>query len=288
MADNKKKGIYLYCITADCPSLTDLDCRYVMGSVPFAIRYKRLHVVASEIILENFAGHITKHELDLEWLERESRAHNNLLLALMEDMEILPISFGTVVADRNAAQRLLGKNYHLFKEVIHRLSGFREWNLQVTIDEEKLDVQIEKEYDEARKLRKKIDSSTAAMAHMFKKQLDFLRKKHRQGLIDKIGERLQECLHSLPEEEKMSERRGLTAGSRGKREQVVVERLYLVAEERREEFIASLEMLDGEIGEAFQVQLIGPWPVYNFVPETAAVGEEVGQEGSSGEKREQG
>jgi hypothetical protein len=152
-------------------------------------------------------------------------AHERVVERLMEDRAVLPMRFGSTVADEQALRTLLREDEPRFAEMLGRVSGHIELAVRA------------------------FEAEPAAVAAEATTGRDYLLGKLRD---DQRSEALHEPLAALASASERRPGRELLRGA------------YLVARESVPRFRAAVERLQEEHPE-LTVVCTGPWPPYSFV-----------------------
>lgn len=255
-------GIYLYCI-----SDSKLELNKIADKDPsfFWINYNNLNVLAKEVSLTEFEGHISEDDVDFEWLKQKTKNHEAILEKIMEEINILPASFGTVLKEVKDCKRLLKNNYEIFRDSLNKIEDKKEWKLKITVDIDILEEKIYSDNKEVKNLEEKIKKKSSGTAYMLKKKLNNLIEEKKKEHLSRITNDVEKEIEDIIEDSVTSEESKLKK-NKEKRE-VIFNRNYLISQKKEEKFIELLENIDEKYrNKGFEMKLIGPWPVYSFVP----------------------
>ncbi len=111
-------GIYLYAIipTGD-EIIFDVAGAGSDNDEVYTIPHSGLAVVVSASLLSDYRG------LKQDQAARYLVAHQRVVEAVMQDFSLLPVKFGTVLADEAQVRRLLAQGEALFRSALERFSG---------------------------------------------------------------------------------------------------------------------------------------------------------------------
>jgi len=177
------------------------------------------------------------------------RGHDAVLRAAADPGPVLPLRFGTVVANEDGARRLLREHAEAARAQLDRIDGTREWGVrllrrltgepQLTGPTPRRAGMSGTEYLSARR---------EALAAHDRAEQDTARSAAR--LEEVLAPHVTDVL-----------RRGGSPGS-----SLLLDVAYLVPRDREAGFTAAVEALGEELhGDGLDVELTGPWPPYSFV-----------------------
>lgn len=116
------KGRYLYAAVAgDQPR--SYGCVGINGGDVYTISYRDVGVVVSDVPNSKIRPE-----------RRHFAAHQGVLRKVMEDGDLLPMSFGIISSSSKEVQRILAKNRKAISNQLERVSGKVEMGLKVTWD----------------------------------------------------------------------------------------------------------------------------------------------------------
>jgi hypothetical protein len=240
-------GWYLYGIApagAAAPDAAAVDPQHEVVTVAAG----GLAAIASRVSLDDFDESTLSERLgDAEWLEQKIRAHEQVLEAVLAGSAVVPCRFCTVYRDGDDLRGFLTAHSDELGEALARLEGRVELGVKAYVqrprDLEAAQAESGRAYLEARRQeqhrREELATSRA------------------QG-----GGELHDRLLSVAEDGVV-----LALQSRevsGRDEEMFFNGAYLVADQNRFEQV--LMAVAGEQDE-LQLELTGPWPPYNFVPD---------------------
>ncbi|MGY1741438.1 MULTISPECIES: GvpL/GvpF family gas vesicle protein [unclassified Blastococcus] len=172
------------------------------------------------------------------------RGHDAVLTAAAAAGPVLPLRFGTVVPDEDAARRLLRTHGASAREQLDRIGDAREWGVRLV---------------------RTLAEPAPAAAGGEVSGTEFLAQRRRAlteaeeagAVAERASRRVEEALAPLT---RASLRRGGSPGS-----SLLLDLAYLVEPGREAEVTAALERLAAEeAAHGLGVELTGPWPPYSF------------------------
>ena len=241
---------YVYGVGEKAPSLSKL------GGVEL-ICSGALTAVAREVLLDEFGEEVLPERLnDREWLERNARAHEDVLQAMAAVTAVVPLRFGTIYQDREHVERMLHERSEELHETLERVRGHVELGVKVWVDLSALE-HVLGTTDE-----KPTPGGGAGAAYLQRRRLEQERSREVKArcleLADETHSRLVSV--SVAAVANRPQPRELT----GRSEAMVLNGAYLVREgdERLPNEVARLASEHASLGVEYEVT--GPWPPHNF------------------------
>ncbi|MGW8973005.1 GvpL/GvpF family gas vesicle protein [Streptomyces platensis] len=184
---------------------------------------------------------------------RDLGAHQAVQERLMSDGTVLPLQFGFTTTDDEAVRAVLKERADEFAERLEALEGCVEYHLKAAQDEDALLRQILTESDQARQLNEQIRSGNAApelplaLGEMVSQEVQARQEQLAAGVLD--------ALRGFAREESLSPPTGNDFLSVS----------FLVEQDNEKSFLGAQRDLAKELGEDFDLRLLGPLPAYSFV-----------------------
>lgn len=274
-------GLYLYCIREKTDSsffTKGIDDRNV-----FTLSYKDIEAVVSEVSLDQFGTKEIqeKAQEDLGWIKGRAQIHEQVIEKAMafrsspfplgesplenKGLKVaIPMKFGAIFKTREKLEQVLKKRYIQFKENLKNLRKKQEWAVKIYLERNIFQDWIKKSSSAAREKEQEIASLPEGVAYFMQKQIDEAADKEADKALKKYIEIFFEELKKYTH-----------AGTRGKilaKEltekswPMVLNAIFLVSEERLEDFVKKIDKLSREYkNKGFNFEYSGPWPTYNFV-----------------------
>lgn len=119
---------YVYGVAEDDPALERLPGVEL-------IRQGTLAAIVREVPLEEYGEAVLPERLnDREWLERNARAHEDVLQGAATVTTVVPLRFGTIYRSREHVGEMLGERAGELTETIERVRGHVELGVKAWID----------------------------------------------------------------------------------------------------------------------------------------------------------
>lgn len=242
-------GLYAFAITPAHPVDLVRGVAGIDGEAPlFIIQGDDLGLVVSRMRLDLMDDVCEDDLSETGALATLARRHDEVIRSVFEHGPVLPLRFGTVVADEDAARRLLEDHATAARERLAHLDTHREWGVRLSRDAAAVD-----QDDDDRAARREM-TGTSYLAS------------RREALQRSQGEERQAAALTARVEQALSEhavdvaRRGGGPGSG-----LLADLAYLVPDVAEDAFVDAAEGLRGEAAaDRLVLELTGPWPPYSF------------------------
>jgi hypothetical protein len=261
-------GWYLYGVAAADEASAPLPARLADGAVQEVelVAEGPLVGLASRVSLAEFEEHTLPERLsDAIWLEQKIRVHEHVLERVLENASVVPCRFCTVYRDELELRRFLSERRDTLQAALDRVRGKVEVGVKAFIDRDRFAAGRAKQNDDIRQLESEVATAEGGRAYLERRRLEQLVASELERFRGEVAERIHGRLlpaaedgHALP----------LQAPEiSGRSEEMIFNGAYLVTANRGgfEEALASLahDIRDDGV----DLELTGPWPAYNFVPE---------------------
>jgi len=240
-------GWYLYGVVpagGEGPAAPAVDPSYEV----VAIECGGVTGIASRVSLDEFDESTLPERLaDAAWLERTIRAHEQVLEGALARTAVVPCRFCTVYRDEDHLRSFLAAHSNALAEALERLGGRVELGVKAFTAPE--------------------PRSTAGQAESGRAYLEARREEQRRreelaASRSRTAAELHGRLSSAAEDGVVLDLQSREAS--GRDEEMLFNGAYLVLE--RDRFERALDAIARERAD-LQLELTGPWPAYNFVPE---------------------
>jgi hypothetical protein len=177
---------------------------------------------------------------------------------------LVPMQFCTIYQSESRVQEMLAEHYDDFVEALSRLEGKQEWGVKAYCDGEALAKKVGETSDKVKELKVEMEQKSSGAAYFLKKKVDEAIAEEVERVSDEQAQHSHDRLSSHAEEAVINPLQ--SKEFTGRKEAMVLNGAYLVAEEQLAAFRAELESLIEEHGDlGFMYEMTGPWPPYNFV-----------------------
>jgi hypothetical protein len=248
------RGTYLYAVTReeDRPGPAALEgVAGVAGAPVRTVAHAGLVAYVSTVPLEEFGEEPLRRSLeDLDWVGATARAHHSVVEAVAEAAATAPVRLVTVYSGDDQVRDMLDRRYEDFTAILSQVAGRREWGVKAYAAPPAAEREQDRgepattrpgtEYLRRRKasLRTRDDAWRDAAARA-------------ERIHAALGDVAVASTRHRPQDPQLS----------GRDDVMLLNGAYLVGEDRREEFTATLDALR-EPG--VEIELTGPWAPYSF------------------------
>jgi len=185
-----------------------------------------------------------------------ARRHDEVVRNVFDHGPVLPLRFGTVVADEDGAHQLLEQHAGAARQRLAHLDTHREWGVRLTREAPGPDADTTED-EQAERAQMSGTSYLAARREAL--QRGQRAEQETAALVQQVEEALSEYAVDLAH-------RGGGPGSGA-----LADLAYLVPQPRQEAFLDAVERLGREVAdERLLLDLTGPWPPYSFATLDAA------------------
>jgi hypothetical protein len=244
-------GWYVYGVAADDPALQRLDGVELIRRGPLA-------AVAREVPLDEYGEGVLPERLnDREWLERNARAHENVLQSAAAVTTVVPLRFGTIYRGREHVEQMLEERGDELRATIERVRGHVELGVKVWIDQAVLGQTLDPAEQPL--------EGGAGMAYLQQRSREQERSREVTARCIELAEEAHGRLAAVAVAavSNRPQPRELT----GRSESMVLNGAYLVpdGDERLRGEVDRLAAEHAVLG--VEYELTGPWPPHNFAGE---------------------
>jgi hypothetical protein len=233
------------------------------------------HIAANDLVAlvsrvpaaEFEAEPLTRNLNNLDWLERVARAHEAVLDAVLVQSTIVPLRMCTLFESEGGVRAMLERRRESLNEALGVLDGRLEWSVKVLVDRDRLMDAVQPQSE---------DASDAEASRLGDGGAYLRRRRDERGAREaasrvaadtaqQVHARLQDW--AIDARTRPPQNRELS----GHEGEMVLNAAYLIERERAEalrEIVAELQ--EHHRGLGVRIELSGPWPPYNFVPDADA------------------
>jgi hypothetical protein len=242
------EGIYVYCII-ESPEPRVFGKLGIggRGDDVYTVHHKELAAVVSRtplMVYDPTRENALTHE------------HVNEIVMIDNGFTPVPMSFGTLFKTEGDIIEFLKDTYDALRDVLKKMRDKLEFGLKVNWDRESVLADVEKEYEEIRRLKEQIEGDQATSTYFARMQLGRLVE---LALAQKSESFVREIYDEL-REAAIAARSNKVIGDR-----MIMNGAFLVERDKSDMFDKKVQ----EIGRRYEGRLkftyTGPWPPYNFV-----------------------
>lgn len=246
-----RTALCAYAITTDLSGTPELS----LEVEPRLVVYRAVALVVAEVDVDRFAGLGAEPAQDGR-LAKLAREHDAVVRAVFRRAPVLPLRFGTVITDSDAALLLLRARHEEARVWLDRVRDRREWGVRARCS--------------------RLDDTTAPgevdLAQVSGTQYLALRRQQLTGVENARRGRIT-AIRTLHGE---LSRLAADSTSRDHPGDLLLDAAYLVDTAAEANFHAEVRRLSDELGpRGVSVEVTGPWPPYSFTQVEFAVAEVV-------------
>jgi len=244
-------GVYVYCIAEGEPFAAPVGlhpCRAV-----YSLVCEDLLGVVSRVPLEEFGEEALRARLeDACWLEREVRAHEQVIEEVMEGRTVLPMKFCTIFHTEGKVQAFLRSNEDEFRRALARVRGREEWELRMY---QELPTTVDAHAS-------KPSVGVSGRAYLMRKREAQLAAQEAAAEAHRQAQRTIEMLRGCAEEIQL---KPVVPGHSPGARRLLLDAVCLLAKAQVLVLRRQFQGLGSELADrGMSFQLIGPWPPYHF------------------------
>ncbi len=257
-------GIYLFCLTPENP-LPEVSGTGIDGEHPlFAETIGNITAIFSEVDLDDFLGPEGRAHLeDLAWIGPRALRHEEVIMAVMEQVPVLPVRFGTVFSSLEALKEPLRRHQDTWSSFFRDTAGKKEWSIRAYVDRVQARSQIMAERLAAEKGQ--LESLSPGKRYFLEQKIKGAVEREVTSWLKGLGEDIQSIIQEVSLS--FSERRLLSREVTGLDSEMFFHGAFLLPDR-------SVDALRGRTDEwnrqheahGLRLELSGPWPPYHFAP----------------------
>jgi hypothetical protein len=231
-----------------------------------------LAVIVSRVPRSEFGSAALQRNLnDMAWLERTAREHETVLDAALLAATIVPLRMCTVYENEENVRRMLARENGTLGEALGFLDGRLEWSVKVLVASDSLMELARTELEPDDEPSAATERRGEGGAYMLRRRRERLLRERAQSIAADVAEQVHARLQDWaidavtrpPQNPELSGHQG----------EMLLNAAYLVERDRTDELTRLVDELEAhhrELGIA--IELTGPWPPYNFVPDAPGRG----------------
>ena len=174
------------------------------------------------------------------------------------------MKFGTIFKTKEKLEETLKKYYSKFKKTLESLAGKQEWTVKAYLNRKAFKEEVKKVSPVVREKEKEITSMPEGVAYFAQKQIDEAASKEADRALQNYTESFFETLKKYTEAG--TKGKILEKELTGKSLPMVLNAIFLVSEEKLENFIREIDKLSKDYKpKGFDFEYSGPWPPYHFI-----------------------
>jgi hypothetical protein len=267
---NANYGIYVYGVVDKIPERLDIvgiDKRHKV----YPVVRGDICVMVSEVDIDQFQNQVnnliaelTKNAGDVPSGTGEIlQAHEEVIVALMQDTTVVPLKFGTILKDEKSVLKMLQDQEEQFKSLLIKFAGKVEWGLKAYVDKQAYVKYIMKNEQKFIDLGHKLEKLPRGSAYLLGRRIEEEVDKYVTNQFSEVTEEIFQELEKDASEAKLNDI--LSQKVTGKKKEMILNAAYLVERnkvdhlfQRGTSFMKKYEFM------GLELEFSGPWPPYNF------------------------
>jgi Gas vesicle synthesis protein GvpL/GvpF len=229
------------------------------------LREGPMAALASNVSMKEFTEANVRETLsDPAWLEPKIRAHEQVLEAALAVTSVVPFRFCTLFGSEGELRRFLGDRAPELSKALRHVEGSVEIGVKGFVARDRLAEALARRDDAIRHVRERLESAKGGREYLERRRLEQLVAEATEQFKAKSARELHARLRAVAEDGVLNpvQSREVTARD----DDMFMNAAYLVRRGRElEAEVAALAADYAELG--VSLELTGPWPPYNFVPQ---------------------
>ncbi|HJU93906.1 MAG TPA: GvpL/GvpF family gas vesicle protein [Pyrinomonadaceae bacterium] len=261
-------AFYVYCI-AESAAAAQLPA----GSLPAAIEedskleWIEVHNLAALVSRVSLATYnedsLAEHLTDATWTAIRAMRHETVVEFVAKRASVVPLRFGTIYLERDGIEKMLTERSRGLEEIIEQLRGREEWGVNVYSDRAVLMSSITSVSPVLREMVERAQQASPGQSYLMQKKIEALKTDEVRAAVNRIVEQVEQRLREQSDDARRLRILKVETTEHG---ELKAKFAFLVKRSGFEEFRDAAERLAHENQAAgIQIELTGPWPVYNFV-----------------------
>ncbi len=222
------------------------------------VREGDVAAVTSRVAFEEFGEQrLREHLADMAWVEATARAHEEVLEQTRAQVTVIPMRMCTVYRAEEGVREMLRRESQSLSQALAALDGKTEMGLKAFADPARAQVVESSE----------VEGPGAGAAYMERRKRERDRAEEAAQRLEQAAAEVHDQLQTLaPETRLLLPQRPEASAHPG---EMVLNAAYLVPDDVLGRFRDEVTALGAAFeAEGLELVLTGPWPAYNFVPDS--------------------
>lgn len=238
----------------------------------YPVQGNGLYVMVSEINISEFQDQVKNLYAALTQtsgtLQNQDgailQAHENVIDAIMQYTTIVPLKFGTILKDEQAALQLLEEQGEHFKSLLTKFQGKVECGLKVYVDKRVVLQHMMQRDPELTNPQEQPEPRSKGTAYLFARKKEEQFKEHVNNELLRIAEHIFNTFGQTAFD--MKQNSLLPQKTTGKKKEMILNAVYLVGQEQVATFYEQAKSITEQYAPIeLELDFSGPWPPYNFM-----------------------
>lgn len=268
-------GWYVYCVTETdeqpiVAGLGGIDSAYDVTT----LAHGSLEAVVSRVPLDQFGEEELRSRLsDMAWLEGTARRHEAVLDAVRERRTLVPMRLCSIYREESGVRMMLEREHKTLQVALHRVRGKAEWGVKVFLSgAQSVRSSPQSESSGTQPGSPAAEPGSEGAPGAGTAYLE--RRRHEHGERHQAGRRVDDACEAIHdrlsavavEARLIAPQRPEVSGHAG---DMILNGVYLVADREAQRFAQTVTSLGNEVAPlGLELERTGPWPAYNFIPDT--------------------
>jgi Gas vesicle synthesis protein GvpL/GvpF len=257
--------VWAYCVAGEPPGVSGEG---IDGRPLERVEAGGLAALVSHVPRSEFAEDALRRNLnDLDWLARVARAHEHVLEHVLSETTIVPLRLCTLFESEDGVRRMLEEEHQALSTALSALHGRDEWGVKLILNKATLEDAIFETSPEAAAMRAEMEGKSEGAAYLIRRRLERHVRDSADALAaaaaDELRAELDRCVLGLVTRPAQNPELSGHSGTMMLNAACLIER---GGAERLHKVGGAFETRYAHLGA--RVELTGPWPPYNFVPDS--------------------
>lgn len=210
---------------------------------------------------ESLAEHLT----DATWTAIRAMRHETVVEFVAKRASVVPLRFGTIYLERDGIEKTLSDRSRALEGIIEQLRGREEWGVNIYSDRAVLLSTIISVSPVLREMVERSRQASPGQSYLMQKKIDALKVDEARAELNRIVGQIEQRLKEQSDDARRLRILKVETSEHG---ELKAKFAFLVKRPGFEEFRDAAEGLAQEHQAAgIRLELTGPWPAYNFVPD---------------------
>jgi len=241
-----EEGKYIYCIIQNGKYI-DFGPIGIgdRGDKLYTVSYKDISTVVSNSPIKKYS---TSRENFI--------AHEKAIEKVMENYDVLPVRFCTIVEDEEKITKILEMEYDKFKGLLNWIRGKKELGVKAIFEKDVIYNHIVEKYKDIKALKEKLSSLPPEKTHQQRIQIGRMVEIALEKEKEIFKKKILDTFSPLAVEVKDNYTYG---------ERMIINSAFLIEKDIEDEFDKMMNELDDEYGNIIKFKYVGTLPPFNFV-----------------------
>jgi hypothetical protein len=263
-------GLYAYGVVDKIPERLDIvgiDQRHKVSPVvkdDICVMVSEIDIDQFQNQVKNLIAELTKSAGDVpSGTGAILQAHEEVIVALMQDTTVVPLKFGTILQNEKAVLKMLQDQEEQFKRLLVKFAGKEEWGFKGYVDKQEYIKYVLQNEQKFTGFKYKIEKLSRGAAYLFRRKWE---EEIDEYITDQFSEVTEEIFQDIGKDSFEAILNDILPQKvTGKTKEMILNAAYLVERnkvdhlfQRSTSFMKKYEFM------GLELEFSGPWPPYNF------------------------